>query len=68
VEHLLTQQRATIDVLNTKAEKLMAGAKGLYAATEARGEANIKAQEDLSKQAVAIAHQEEVVAECEQVV
>jgi hypothetical protein len=36
----------------------MAGAKELYTTAEARGEANIKAQEDISKQAIAIAHRE----------
>jgi hypothetical protein len=43
----------------------VAGAKELYAAAEACGEANIKAQEDLSKQAIAIAHQELVMEERE---
>jgi hypothetical protein len=44
----------------------MAGAKELYAVTEACGEANIKAWEDLSKQAIALAHREPVVEEREQ--
>jgi hypothetical protein len=68
VEHLLAQQRAAIDLLNTNVEKLMAGAKELYVVAESRGEANIKAQEDISKQAIAIAHQEHAVAEREQAV
>jgi hypothetical protein len=46
----------------------LALAKELYAVAEVRGEANIKAQEDLSKQAVAITHQEQALAEREQVV
>jgi hypothetical protein len=46
----------------------MTGAKELYVATEARGEANIKAQEDISKQAIAIAHREQAVAEQKQAV
>jgi hypothetical protein len=38
----------------------------LFAVAEAHGEANIKAKEDLNKQAIAAAHQEQVVAEREQ--
>jgi hypothetical protein len=43
----------------------MAGAKELYATAEARGETNIKVQEDINKQAVSIAHQEQAVQEKE---
>jgi hypothetical protein len=68
VERLLAQQWAAIDLLNTNVEKLLALAKELYVVAEVRGEANIKAQEDLSKQAVAITHQEQALAEREQVV
>jgi mannose/fructose/N-acetylgalactosamine-specific phosphotransferase system component IIB len=48
----------------------MAGATELYTTAEAHGEANIMAQEDLSKQAIAIAiaQREQVVAEREQAV
>jgi hypothetical protein len=66
VEHLLAQQRAAIDLLNANVEKLMAGIKELYAAVEAHGEANIKAQEDIIKQAIAIAHREQAMSEREQ--
>jgi hypothetical protein len=38
----------------------------LSVTVEARGEANIKAQEDLSKQAIFIAHQEQAVQEKEE--
>jgi hypothetical protein len=41
----------------------MAGAKELYATTDARGRANIKAYEDLNKQGIAIAYREQAVAE-----
>jgi hypothetical protein len=68
VEHLLAQQRAAIDLLNANTEKLMAGTKELYAAAEAHGEANIKVQEDISKQAIDIAHREQAMAEREQAV
>jgi hypothetical protein len=44
----------------------MAGDKELYVAAEACGETNIKAKEDLSKQAIATAHREQAVAEREQ--
>jgi hypothetical protein len=43
----------------------MAGAKELYATAEARGETNIKVQEDINKQAVSIAHREQAVQEKE---
>jgi hypothetical protein len=36
----------------------MEKAKELYAAAEAHDEANIKAEEDLNKEAIAIAHRE----------
>jgi hypothetical protein len=44
----------------------MEKAKELFAMAEARGEANIKAREDLNKKAIAIAYREQVVAEREQ--
>jgi hypothetical protein len=62
VELLLNQKQVAIGLLDAKAKEPMAGAKELYATAEACGEANIKAQEDLNKQSITIAHQEQVVA------
>jgi hypothetical protein len=66
VEHLLAQQRAAIVLLNTNADKLMAGAKELYTTAEAHGETNIKMREDINKQAIVIAHREQAVLEKEE--
>jgi hypothetical protein len=58
VELVLNQERLAIGLLDAKAQELMSGAKELYAVAEACGEANIRAQEDLNKQAIATAHRE----------
>jgi hypothetical protein len=63
VELLLNQERVAIGLFDAKAQELMVGAKELYAMVEARGEDNIRAQEDLNKQAIAIAHWEHAVVE-----
>jgi hypothetical protein len=58
VELILNQERLAIGLLDAKAQELMSGAKELYVVAEACGEANIRAQEDLNKQAIATAHRE----------
>jgi hypothetical protein len=58
VELLLYQKDVAIVLLDTKAQELMMGAKEQYAAVEACGKVSIKVQEDVNKQAIAIAHRE----------
>jgi hypothetical protein len=58
MEAVLKQEEVTIGLLDAQDQELMEKAKELSAVAEACGEANIKAKEDLNKQAIAIAHQE----------
>jgi hypothetical protein len=60
---VVLKQEVTINLLDAQAQELMEKAKELYIAAEARSNANIKAQEDLNGQAIAIAQQEQMVAE-----
>jgi hypothetical protein len=62
---VVLKQEVTINLLDAQAQELMEKAKELYIAAEARSNANIKAQEDLNGQAIAIAQQEQMVAEQE---
>jgi predicted TIM-barrel enzyme len=66
VEYLLNQERVDIGLLDTNAQKLMAGAKELYAAVEARANTTIKQQEDLNTCTITVSQRERVVAEREQ--
>jgi hypothetical protein len=66
MEVMLKQEEIAIGLLDAQAQELMEKAKELYAAAEACGEVNIKAQEVLNEQVIAITHQEQAVAEQEQ--
>jgi hypothetical protein len=65
MEVMLKQEEVTISLLDAQAQELMEKAKELYIAAEACSDANIKAQEDLNGQAIAIAQRERMVAEQE---
>jgi predicted TIM-barrel enzyme len=66
VEYLLNQERVDIGLLDANAQELMAGAKELYAAVEARANTTIKQQEDLNTCTITVSQRERVVAEREQ--
>jgi hypothetical protein len=66
MEAMLNHEEVTICVLDAQAQELMEKAKQMFAAAEGHGEANIKAQENLKNQAIAISHWEQAVVELEQ--
>jgi hypothetical protein len=57
-QSLLAKDEIAIGELDAQVQKLMEGAKELYAQAEARADTTIKQQEDLNAQATAMAHQE----------
>jgi hypothetical protein len=65
MEAMLNHEEVTIYVLDAQAQELMEKAKQMFAAAEGHGEANIKAQENLKNQAIAISHWEQEVVELE---
>jgi hypothetical protein len=54
MELLLNQERVAIGLLDAKAQKLMVGAKELYATTEACADTTIKQQEDLNARTIVV--------------
>jgi hypothetical protein len=65
IEGMLKQKEVSISLLNAQAEELLEKAKELYTTGEAHANANIKMQEDLNRQAIAIAQWEQLVVERE---
>jgi FtsZ-binding cell division protein ZapB len=63
MEVVFQQDHIAIGLLDAEVQELIEKANELYAVAEAHGEANIMAQEDLNRQVITIAHQEQTVVE-----
>jgi hypothetical protein len=66
MEILLNRKQATIDKLDVESQMLLVDTKDLYTAVEARANATIKLEEDLTVRTLVVCEQERAVAELEQ--